>query len=253
MKFEKIILEKKERVAVVTINHPPVNAWDLTTMENFAKALDVVEHDNGIRVVVITGGGEKCFSLGFDVNDSVNAAKTTPLGAELWKRVDRFTKPVIAAINGFALGGGFELALSCHFRIMVNAPKAKLGLTEINLGIVPGWGGTQRLARIIGKSKALDMILFSKRVGAKEAFEMGLVNQVAEPGKTLEDALKLAENLAKRPPLAVRCVLKAMSAGEYEGIDEGLRVEAEGNSNSRWNNVYRLILSTGKGKRISKF
>ncbi len=228
MQLDNMIIEKKGHVAILTINHPPANSWNLATMEDFAKALDFVENDKDVRVVILTGSGEKCFSAGFDVSDVGNVAKTAPLGRELWRRVDRFPKPVIAAINGFALGGGLELALSCHFRVMVDAPKAKIGLTELNLGIIPGWGGTQRLPAVIGKAKALDMILFSKRVDAKEALEIGLVNKISEPGKVLEDALELAETLAKRPPLAVSCVLKAMSAGEYEGKDQGLLVESQG-------------------------
>jgi enoyl-CoA hydratase/carnithine racemase len=215
-------------VAIVTINHPPANAWNLATMQDFEKALDNVEKDADIRVVILTGSGEKCFSAGFDVSDAMNAPTIAPLGRKLWRLIDRFNKPVIAAINGFALGGGLELALACQFRFMVNTPKAKLGLTELNLGIIPGWGGTQRLSSIIGKAKALDMIFFSKKISAEEALEAGLVNQISEEGKVLVDAMEFATKLSMRPPLAVSAVLKAMSAGEYEGTDEGLKLEAEG-------------------------
>ncbi len=228
MELENIIIEKKENVAIVTINHPPANAWNMATMQDFEKALENVENDADVRVVVLTGSGEKCFSAGFDVSDAMNAATTAPLGRTLWRKIDRFNKPVIAAINGFALGGGFELALACQFRFMVNTPKAKLGLTELNLGIIPGWGGTQRLSSIVGKAKALDMIFFGKKIGAEDALEAGLVNQISEEGKVIEDAMEFANKLAKRPPLAVSAVLKAMSAGEYEGIDEGLKIEEEG-------------------------
>lgn len=228
MELDNIVLQKNDHTAVITINHPPANAWNLATMQDFEKALDDVANDQNVRVIIITGSGEKCFSAGFDVSDSANIGTTAPLGRDLWRRIDRLSKPVIAAINGFALGGGFELALSCHFRFMVEAPKVTVGLTELNLGIIPGWGGTQRLARIIGKPKALDMIFFSKKVGAREALESGLINKISEPGKVLEDAMAFAEELSQRPPLAVNAVLKALSAGEYEGIDAGLAVEAEG-------------------------
>ncbi len=228
MELDNIIVEKNEHVAIVTINHPPANAWNMVTMQDFEKAIDFVENDDEVRVVIITGSGEKCFSAGFDVSDAANAATTAPLGRKVWKQIDRFKKPVIAAINGFALGGGLELALSCQFRFMVNTPKAKLGLTELNLGIIPGWGGTQRLSSIVGKAKALDMIFFSKKLSAEEALEAGLVNQISEEGKVVEDALEFANKLAQRPPLAVSCVLQAMSAGEYENIDKGLEIEAEG-------------------------
>jgi enoyl-CoA hydratase/carnithine racemase len=228
MELENILIENKGHVALLTINHPPANAWNLATMQDMEKALDALEADKNVRVVIITGSGEKCFSAGFDVSDAGNAGTTAPLGRTLWRRIDRFSKPVIAAINGFALGGGLELALACHFRFMVDAPKATVGLTELNLGIIPGWGGTQRLAAVVGKARALDMIFFSKKVGAKEAYEMGLINHVSEMGKVVDDALAFAETLAKRPPIAVSCVLKALSAGQYEGIDQGLAIEAEG-------------------------
>jgi enoyl-CoA hydratase/carnithine racemase len=226
--MENILLEKKEHVAVITINHPPANAWNLATMEDFKIAVEDVENDRQVRVVIITGGGDKYFSTGFDVKDAANGPKTSPMGRELWTRVDRLAKPVIAAINGHAMGGGLELALACHFRIMGNNPKSLLGLTELNLGIIPGWGGTQRLTQVVGKAKALDMILFSKTVNPEQALAMGLVNQVAPPEALLEETLSFAGRLAQRPPIAVSCVLKAMSAGTYEGMEQGLKVEEEG-------------------------
>jgi len=143
------------------------------------------------------------------------------------RRVDRFPKPIIAAINGHALGGGLELAMACHFRIMADNPKAKIGLTELNLGIIPGWGGTQRLMNIVGKAKALDMILFSKRIGAGAAFEMGLVNRVVPVETLMEKAHEFAEELASRPPIAVSAVLRSLSTGIYEGMDAGLNKEKE--------------------------
>ena len=228
MQLENVILAKVEFLATVTINHPPVNAWNWATMQDFEKALDDVENDHSVRVVIITGAGDKCFSAGFDISDADNARKTSPKARELWRRIDRFPKPVIAAINGYALGGGLELAMCCQFRIMVNTPEAMVGLTELNLGIIPGWGGTQRLPLLVGKAKALDMMLFSRKINATEALEAGLVNQVSAPGRLLDDARALAAKLAARPPLAVSCVLRAVAAGAYGGLDAGLKVEEEG-------------------------
>lgn len=228
MQLENMTLNKQSNVATITINHPPVNAWNWATVQDFEKALDAVESDHEVRAVIITGAGEKCFSAGFDVSDTANAQKTSPKARELWRRLDRFPKPVIAAINGYALGGGLELAMCCHFRMMVDAPEARVGLTELNLGIIPGWGGTQRLPLLVGRAKALDMILFSKKIGASEALEAGLVNQLSAPGQLIADARALAEKLANRPPLAVSSVLRAMAAGTYEGLDAGLTVEAQG-------------------------
>jgi enoyl-CoA hydratase/carnithine racemase len=230
MTYENLIVEKKDHICIITLNHPPVNAWNWGLMSDFEKAIDDVENDRDVRVVIITGGGEKAFSAGFDLSDSENHHKTGPKGRALWTRIDRFAKPVIAAINGHVLAGGMELALSCQFRIMVDDPKMNVGLTELNVGIIPGWGGTQRLPRIVGKAKALDMILFSKRVTPQEALACGLVNQLSTADNLMADAMAFAETLVKRPPLAVDCVLRAISAGEYEGFERGLQVEEEGSA-----------------------
>lgn len=230
MNYDNLILEKRDHICIITLNHPPVNAWNLGLMEDFGKAIDEIENDKDVRVLILTGAGEKCFSAGFDVSDAANSNKISPKGREIWTRLDRFPKPVIAAINGFAMGGGLELALSCHFRIMIDDPKATVGLTELNLGIIPGWGGTQRLTRLVGKAKALDMILFSKRMGAKEALSIGLINQISTKDNLMEDAMAFAVVLAKRPPLAVGAVLRAVSAFDYSGLDAGLKVEQEGSA-----------------------
>lgn len=230
MRFENVILEIEDRIATITIDHPPANTWNLVTMESFEKSIDAVVRDDNIRVVVITGAGEKFFSSGFDVSDAVNAAAISDKGRCLWRRIDRLAKPVIAAINGYAMGGGLELALACHFRIMIDGPKFELGLTELNLGIIPGWGGTQRLARLVGQSKALEMILFSQRIKAEQALEIGLVDRLSSPDKLEKDVYDFAAKLTERPPIAVRCVLNAFTANLYEGLEEGLSVEATGSA-----------------------
>lgn len=228
MGYENITLEMKGHVAVLALNHPPANAVSLALLNDFNLALDEIEKDENVRVLVITGKGEKGFCAGFDVSDAANGERCGVLGQETWTRVSRLTIPVIAAINGFALGGGCELTLACHFRVMVNTEKAKIGLTELNLGIIPGWGGTQRLMRVLGKKKAMEMILFSKKLNASEAFEAGLVDKLSTPETLMDDVMAMANILSQRPPIAVKCVLSAMLAGEEKGIDEGLRVELEG-------------------------
>ncbi len=135
-------MEKYNQIAYITINHPPANTFNLVTKEQFASTLDEVERDHSVRVIVLTGAGKKFFSAGFDVTDAANTDKISPMARALWTRIDRFTKPVVAAISGHVMGGGLELALCCHFKIMVDDPSFKLGLTELNLGIIPGWGGT---------------------------------------------------------------------------------------------------------------
>jgi len=228
MPYENLIYGKKDHIGLVTINRPPANSWSLAAMEELESILGETEKDPEIRVILLTGAGEKCFSAGMDVADATKNPGLGAKGRDLWRRVDRFEKPIVAAINGHALGGGLELALSCHFRIMADSPKARIGLTELNLGIIPGWGGTQRLYRIIGKARALDMILFSKRLDAREALAIGLVHQICAPETLLAEAREFAGALAKRPPIAVTSVLKAITAGIYEGLDQGLAMEAEG-------------------------
>ncbi len=227
MQLDTMILDIKDYIATITFNRPPANTWNFAAMADFEKALDAVEQDKEVRVVILTGSGSKCFSAGFDVTDAGNP-ETGPKGEALWRRVDRFSKPIIAAMNGHAYGGGLELALSCHFRIMIDSPQAKIGLTELNLGIIPGWGGTQRMMRVVGKAKALDMILFSRRVDATQALEMGLVHQIAALETFRQTVDDFAAKIAERPPIAVRCVLDAMTAGLYEGMDAGLEKEREG-------------------------
>jgi enoyl-CoA hydratase/carnithine racemase len=231
--YQNIKYELNGHIATITIDHPPANTWNLATLNEFEDAIGVVETDSNVRVLILTGAGEKCFSAGFDVSDAANAPIISPKARALWRRIDRFSKPVIAAINGHALGGGLELAVSCHFRIMANVPKAMIGLTELNLGIIPGWGGSQRLSRIVGRSTALEMILLSKKLTAEEALKIGLLYQMSTPGNLMEDTLALAKILADRPPIAVRCVLDAITAGLYEGLDAGLDVEAQGSATVR--------------------
>ncbi len=226
MELQTLLFKKENHILVITLNRPPANSFNLAAIVDMEKAIDEAAMDNDVRVIVITGAGSKGFSAGFDVSDSANSAVTGPRGRALWTRIDRLSKPTIAAINGYAFGGGCELAMACTFRFMQEM--AKIRLPELNLGIIPGWGGTQRMPRIIGKSKALDMILFSKRISAQEAMDIGLVDRVSKENELMNDVMEMAAILAKRPPLAVRAVLNAVSAGLYEGFEEGNRLEAIG-------------------------
>ena len=226
MEYANIIVERKGYLGILTINHPPANAINVATLEDINKGLDEFEQDKNVRVIIFTGYGERAFCAGFDVTDAAKADVALHTGQGTWTRIDRLTKPTIAAINGFALGGGCELALACHFRIMSENPKALIGLTELNLGIIPGWGGTVRMTKLLGRSKALNLILFSKKIGAAEALEAGLVDKVSTD--VMKDAIDLAELIAERPPVAVSCVLKAMDSLNYNGLNEGLKFERDG-------------------------
>jgi len=226
MDYQNILFRKEGHIATLTLNRPPANSVNLATLIEISGALDETETDKEIRVLVITGAGDKGFSAGFDVSDAANGDKSGPMGQAVWTRIDRFSKPVIAAINGYAFGGGCELAMASTFRVMLET--AKIGLTELNLGIIPGWGGTQRMPRLLGKAKALDLILFSKRLTAQEALEIGLVDRVSAAGDLMKDVMAMADFLAKRPPLAVKAVLDAVNAGIEKGLDEGTKVELQG-------------------------
>jgi enoyl-CoA hydratase/carnithine racemase len=228
MALQNIGYEKLKRTAVITIDHPPANTWDLQTTKSFGEALDAINGDKDVRAVVITGKGEKFFSAGLDVKDVANKPLVGPMGRYLWTKVERLEKPTIAAINGLALGGGLELALACHFRIMEKESQARIGLTELNVGIIAGWGGTQRLKKLIGVSKALELILFSKQLSPEEAFTLGILNEIVEKGELMKRAMEMAEFLSERPPLAVQWTLKAMIAGDYEGPYGGYHAEVVG-------------------------
>ena len=222
-----VIIDHKGHVALITLNHPPANTWNMATARDFNRAIDKLESDKNVRAIIITGAGQKCFSAGFDARE---ADRTTAIGEivrPLWTRLDCFPKPLIAAINGHALGGGLELALCCHFRLAAEHPELKIGLTELNLGTIPGWGGTQRLSSYVGRRLALEMIIFSKTLTPREALDAGLVDEIVPAGELLEHAWKLAGRLAERPPLAVQGALRAMAAGRYQGLERGLQVEEQ--------------------------
>ncbi len=224
MEYKNIIVSTQDFVTTITLNRPPMNSVNLGIREEFFDAVNALEKSKETRAVIVTGAGDKGFSAGMDVSDLANITKG-PNGNEIMNAISRSTKPYIAAINGHALGGGCETAIACHFRIMTDNPKALIGLPEVNLGITPGWGGIQRLPRLLGKARALDMILFSKRLTSAEALAVGLVDKVVAAADLMKEATAFAQALAKRPPLAVAAVLDGMSIGLDKGFDEGLKTD----------------------------
>jgi enoyl-CoA hydratase/carnithine racemase len=227
MAYETVIVEKEGNIGIVTLNRPPTNSVNFALLEDVEKALNQFEADKEVRALIITGAGEKGFSAGFDISEAGRAAEIGDKGRAIYTRIERFPKPVVAAINGYALGGGCELAMACHFRIMINAEKARIGCPEVNLGIIPGWGGTQRMPRLIGKTRALEMLVFGKRINAPEALEIGLINKVSQPGELMKDAKELAGRLAKQAPIAVKCILDSVTRGLETTIDEGMKIEGK--------------------------
>jgi enoyl-CoA hydratase/carnithine racemase len=230
MTYDTLLLENDGPIGIITLNRPPAHPFNYAAMDNLAKAFTELENDPAIRSIIITGSGEKAFSAGFDIKSFADPLNVWigRYGHSLFTRIERSAKPVVAAINGFALGGGFELVLACHFKIMVEDEKAVLGLPEINLGIIPGWGGTQRLPRLIGRTRALEMALMGRRINAREAYDWGLINKVSRPGEVMKDAKDYAGQLAKRAPLALKAILKAVVLGLDTNLAAGLEIELEG-------------------------
>jgi enoyl-CoA hydratase/carnithine racemase len=225
----KIALE--DRVAVLTIDHPPVNAFNRATLSELETALDDLIGDDQVKVIIITGAGDYAFVAGADINEiallkSPEEARQVSLkGQEIFGKVESCLKPVIAAVNAVALGGGLELAMACHVRIL--ADRARLGQPESNLGIIPGWGGTQRLPRLIGAAKATELILTGDMINAQEAFRLGLANKVVPAGQVLAEAKGLAKKLAAKSRLTNAAALKAINEGLKLSLAEGLRLEAD--------------------------
>jgi enoyl-CoA hydratase/carnithine racemase len=221
MAYNNITVSTKDFVTTVTLNRPPMNSVNIGIREELDQLVTEVEKSKDTRVVIVTGSGEKAFCAGMDVSDIANIDKG-PNGNDVYNRIERSTKPFIAAINGHALGGGCELAMACHFRYMTDNPKSSIGCPELNLGIIPGWGGVQRMPKTIGKSKALDFIIFSKKVNGAEALALGLVDKVCPAADLMKEATNYAIAISKRPPLAVSAVLEGMAIGLEKGLEAGL-------------------------------
>jgi enoyl-CoA hydratase len=228
--FENLRVEREQALAVVTFDRPAVlNALNQDTLAELDRAIEWLDADPAVRVILITGAGEKAFVAGADINE---LAQQTPVsgrdlalkGQALFSRIERASKPVIAVINGFCLGGGCELALACTFRFA--SDRAQLGQPEINLGIIPGYGGTQRLARLVGRDRAMDLILTGRRIPAQEAHAMGLVTRVCPAESVMEEAKAFARELASKPPIAVRFAMQAVQRGLDMPLDEGCALEA---------------------------
>jgi enoyl-CoA hydratase len=230
MTFDNLLLAHDGPVAILTINRPKVlNALDHHTLDELGRAVAALGEDASVRVVIVTGAGDKSFIAGADIGEL--AVQTPASGRELARHgqrvldaIEQLGKPVIAAINGYALGGGCELAMACTLRIA--ADTAKLGQPEINLGLVPGYAGTQRLSRIVGRGRALELLLSGDRITAQEAHRIGLVNRVVPAAELTHDALAWAQTLATKAPVAVRYILEAVHEGLEMGLPEAQAFEA---------------------------
>ena len=230
MAYENLLYEKKEGIAWITINRPKVlNALNRQTVEELRAALVDAREDAAVRVLILTGAGEKAFVAGADINElarqtPVNGKEFSLFGQSVFHLLETMGKPSICAINGFALGGGCELALACAIRLA--SKNAKLGQPEVKLGIIPGYGGSQRLARLCGKGVAHELCLSGEMISAEEAQRIGLVNHVYEPGELLPAAEALAKKIIEKAPLAVKYCMEAIERGVELPQEEGLFLEA---------------------------
>ena len=230
MTFENLALEQTDAVATVTVRRPKVlNALNAATIQELDDCLLSLRDDASVRAIVLTGEGDRAFIAGADITEfsrltPATARELARRGQALCDRLERATKPVVAAVNGFALGGGLELAMACTLRVA--ADTAKLGQPEVNLGLLPGYGGTQRLPRLVGPGRALEMLLTGEPVDAHEAWRLGLVNRVVPADRVLDEARELAGLLASKPPLVMQYILDAVRSGMQMSLQDACEQEA---------------------------
>jgi enoyl-CoA hydratase len=217
-------------IAVITVNRPDkLNALNADTVQQLDAVVHEVRADDDVRAVILTGAGEKAFVAGADIGElaqmgPIDGVAVSRAGQDTFRMIERLAKPVIAAVNGFALGGGLELALACHVRIA--SSRARFGLPEVKLGIIPGYGGTVRLPRLVGRGRALEMMLTGEMIDAEEAYRIGLVNRVAEPGAVLDAARTMARTMAGNGPIAIALALEAVDRGMSTSIDDAQVLES---------------------------
>ncbi len=228
--YQALLTSLDNNIFTITINRPDkLNALNNTVFEELNKALDEIENNSEIKSVIITGAGPKAFIAGADIAEfgGLNKADAMALakrGQDTFARIENSAKPIVAAVNGFALGGGCELAMSCHFRIA--SENAKFGQPEVNLGLIPGYGGTQRLVQLIGKGKAMELLMSANMIDANEAKQLGLVNYVTTPETLLEHTSKILSVINSKAPLAVASCIKAANA-VYDETKDGYALEIE--------------------------
>ncbi len=231
MDYKNLLFEEVNNIAKVTINRPgKLNALNNETLTELNKLFDYIREVKTISVVIITGAGEKAFVAGADINelsalDNISGNEFSLFGQSVFNKIENLNKPVIAAVNGFALGGGCELALACHIRLA--SENAKFGQPEVNLGIIPGYGGTQRLTRQVGKGLAMEYILTGDMISAAEAYRIGLVNNVYSSEELLTKAYEMAEKIIVKGKLAITASLNSINAVDNLSLEDGLKLEAD--------------------------
>jgi enoyl-CoA hydratase len=237
--YEFVSLDRHDGIATLTINRPDkLNALNAATIRDIGDAISQLGQDADVRGVIVTGQGEKAFVAGADIGElatmgPVAGVRISRIGQDVFRGIERLGKPVVAAVNGFALGGGLELALACHLRIA--SSNARFGLPEVKLGIIPGYGGTVRLPRIVGRGRALELILTGEMIDAAEAHRIGLVNRVTEPAQLRSAATELLQKIVMNGPMALALALESVAHAETTSSDDALRLES---------NLFGLLAST---------
>jgi enoyl-CoA hydratase len=228
MAYDYLLLEIENNVATVTINRPPVNPLNSVVFKELGNVIDELDQNDDVRVIVLTGSGDRAFVAGADVGEMANASlpevtTMNKVSRSAFSKIENSTKPVIAAINGLALGGGFELALACDLRI--SSEKAQFAFPEVGLGIIPGGGGTQRLQKIVGQGVAKELLFFGDMFGADRAYSLNIVNKVVAHDEVLSTAHEWATKLASKPPIALQMLKVAVDKGSNTDIETGLIIE----------------------------
>ena len=233
MVVNKVSWKQEDNIAIIVIDNPPANALSKTVGLQIIKCLDEIRNESAVRAVILTGAGNKFFVAGADISEFPDLMKSPPgkvtqfaiESSKTYNSIDFFPKPVIAAVNGFALGGGCELVLACD--LCIASENALFGLPEINLGLFPGGGGTQRLPRRIGDAKAKELIFTGKHIKATEALEMGMINRVVEKDRALDEAKLLASEIAERPTIAIELIKQCIDRGLEVTLIDGLKIESD--------------------------
>jgi enoyl-CoA hydratase len=243
MKYTNLLLEIEKNIATITINRADkLNALNKETITELGQLADELLNNSEVKGIILTGAGEKAFVAGADIKElqSVSADegyRVALFGQSVFNKFQNMNKPVIAAVNGFALGGGCEIAMACHFRYA--SENAKFGQPEVNLGLIPGYGGTQRLTRFIGKGRAMELLMTGDLIDANEAYRIGLVNKVVPQADLLNECKKILSKISSKAPLAIEYTIEAVNKGENMSLNESLRFEAS---------LFGMVHGTDDGK-----
>ena len=244
MSYQNVLVTREGAIGIVQLNRPKVlNALNFEVMSELVSALEELDREEAVKVIILTGG-ERTFAAGADL---VEMSQATPVDLvlgrrfELWDRIRKISKPIIAAVSGYCLGGGNELAMNCD--LIVASETATFGQPEVNVGIIPGAGGTQRLPRVVGKYKAMEMILTGKSISADEAYRIGLVNHVVPPESLMEEAKKIATDIASKPPISIRSAKEAILKAQDTTLEVGLEFERK---------AFYMLFATEDGKEGMK-